>query len=124
MSRDILVGLIDPDPAQAGATWTPAGAGRAGRKYRGLEAVAVPILLWPVGERFVSVQGERRWRSAQALGRSTIPAQAHRELSAEEALWLAPHAALQIAWYLVVVHRRGLCGSIFPRGAPLLFVSI
>lgn len=38
------------------------------------QGVLVPILVYPNGDRFILVDGERRWRSAKELGLKSIPA--------------------------------------------------
>ena len=87
MSRDILIDLIDADPDQ------PRRHFDADQLAELAESIAangliVPILLRPVGERFVIVHGERRFRACQSLGWSTIPAEV-RDLDVETARWLA-----------------------------------
>ena len=87
MSRDILIDLIDADPDQ------PRRHFDADQLAELAESIAangliVPILLRPVGERFVIVHGERRFRACQSLGWSTIPADV-RDMDAETAKWLA-----------------------------------
>jgi ParB/RepB/Spo0J family partition protein len=87
MSRDILISLIDPDPAQP-RKWFDPGKLEELAASVGANGLAVPILLRPNGERFVIVHGERRWRAAQLAGWQTIPAEV-KELDPLEAGWLA-----------------------------------
>jgi ParB/RepB/Spo0J family partition protein len=87
MSRDILLCLIDPDPEQPRQHFAPDALDElAGSMAE--SGLAVPILVRPIGERFVIVHGERRWRAAQSLGWETIPA-ILRDLDPETARWLA-----------------------------------
>ena len=87
MFRDILLTLIDPDPEQP-------------RKYFGADllaelggsmaanGLAVPILVRPVGERFVIVHGERRYKAALSLGWAAIAAEV-RDVTPDQARWLS-----------------------------------
>lgn len=86
MSRDINLDLIDADPEQPRKHFDSAQLAElaASMAENGL---AVPILLRPVGDRFLIVHGERRWRAAQSLGWTSIPADV-RELTPEAAGWL------------------------------------
>lgn len=88
MTRDILLGLIDPDPSQARKTFDE---GRLDELAQSMAAngLAVPVLVRPGQDgRYVLVHGERRWRAAGRLGWETIPAEV-RELEPEQARWLA-----------------------------------
>lgn len=65
MSRDIPTERIDPDPEQPRKHFDEAAI--AGLAASMTEAgLAVPILVRPVGDRFVIVHGERRWRAARS----------------------------------------------------------
>lgn len=87
MSRDISLDLIDVDPEQPRRHFDE---GLLGELAASIEAngLIVPILLRPVGERFVIVHGERRFRASQSLGWSTLPAEV-RDLDVETARWMA-----------------------------------
>ena len=87
MSRDIPVAHIDPDPNQPRQHFDPAALDDLAQSMAA-SGLAVPILVRPVGERFVIVHGERRWRAAKQLGWATIPAIV-RELDPETARWLS-----------------------------------
>ncbi len=73
MSRDILLREIDPDSAQPRKVFDA-------DELRGLAdslataGQAVPITVRSVGDRYVIVTGERRYRAAQSLGWVTIRA--------------------------------------------------
>ena len=87
MSRDILIDLIDADPDQ------PRRHFDADQLAELAESIAangliVPILLRPVGERFVIVHGERRFRACRSLGWAFLPAEG-RDLDVETARWMA-----------------------------------
>jgi ParB/RepB/Spo0J family partition protein len=87
MSRDIALSLIDPDPEQPRKLFDEAQIAELAQSMAA-NGLAVPILVRPVGERFVIVHGERRWRAATSLGWATIPAEV-REVTADEAHWLS-----------------------------------
>jgi ParB family chromosome partitioning protein len=84
MSRDIPLILIDPDPAQARRIFDVVELAAS----MAATGQAVPVLVRPVGDRFVLVHGERRLRAAQSLGWETIEAEV-RDLTPEDARWLA-----------------------------------
>lgn len=73
-TREVPIGLVDPDPAQPRRWVDPV---RLAELAASIDAngQAVPILLRPAGERFVIVHGERRWRAVQSLGRESIRAE-------------------------------------------------
>lgn len=87
MSRDIPISLIDRDETQPRQHFDQATLDELAQSIAG-SGLAVPILVRPVGERFVIVHGERRYRAVCSLGWATIPADV-RDLSIEEAQWLA-----------------------------------
>src|SRR5579884_1315115 len=86
MSRDIPVDLIDPDTEQPRKHFDP-GALQELADSMDFNGLATPILLRPVGERYVIVAGERRYRAAKLLGWETIPADV-RDIRRDDAAWL------------------------------------
>lgn len=74
MSRDILASLIDADPNQPRRHFDEASLQELADSLRA-EGQIVPITVRPVGDRFVIVQGERRWRAAQLAGLPTLRAE-------------------------------------------------
>lgn len=87
MSHDILLSLIDPDPEQPRKHFDEAGISDLAQSIEA-NGLAVPILVRPVGDRFVIVHGERRYRAVKSLGWPSIPAEV-REIDADTAQWLA-----------------------------------
>lgn len=87
MSRDILIDSIDADPDQPRRHFDADQLAELAESIIA-NGLIVPILLRPVGERFVIVHGERRFRACQSLGWSTIPAEV-RDLDVETARWMA-----------------------------------
>lgn len=87
MSRDILIDSIDADPDQPRRHFDADQLGELAESIAA-NGLIVPILLRPVGERFVIVHGERRFRACQSLGWSSIPAEV-RDLDIESARWMA-----------------------------------
>ncbi len=83
--RRISIDLIDPNP------------GQPRKKFSGLEVLAgsikekgllEPIMVKPIGDRFMIVLGERRWRAAKLAGLTEIDAQV-KDVSGAEAYGLA-----------------------------------
>lgn len=87
MSRDIILSLIDTDPAQPRKHFDGVKIAELAESMHG-NGLIVPIMVRPVGDRFVIVHGERRYRAAVSLGWATIPADV-RELDSEAARWFA-----------------------------------
>lgn len=87
MSRDILVNLIDPDPEQPRRQFEPAAIQELADSLTATGQI-VPITVRPAGERFIIVQGERRWRAAQLAGIPSLRAEVV-ELDPVEAFWQA-----------------------------------
>lgn len=87
MSRDIPIDLIDPDLDQPRTHFDLAALEDLSRSMDG-SGLASPVLVRPVGDRFILVHGERRWRAAKSLGWETIPATI-RDLDPDTAHWLA-----------------------------------
>ena len=87
MSRDILLSLIDPDPDQPRKHFDADLLAELARSVDS-NGLAVPILVRPVGERFVIVHGERRYRAAQSLGWASIAAEV-RDVTPDQAHWLS-----------------------------------
>lgn len=87
MSRDILLSLIDADPAQPRKHFDGEKVAELAESMQG-NGLIVPIMVRPVGDRFVIVHGERRYRAAKSLGWAAIPADV-RELDTESARWVA-----------------------------------
>lgn len=87
MSRDILLTQIDVDPNQPRKHFDEAALAELAQSMAA-NGLAVPILVRPVGERYMIVHGERRYRAAHRLGWVSIPAEV-REMDADAAQWLA-----------------------------------
>lgn len=87
MSHDIPLELIERDPEQPRQHFDPAALGELAASLDA-SGLAVPILLRPVGDRFVLVHGERRWRAAGQINWPTIRAEV-RDLEPDEARWLS-----------------------------------
>lgn len=87
MSHDILCALIDTDQDQPRKHFDAAALGELAQSIAA-SGLAVPILVRPVGDRFLIVHGERRFRAVQSLGWESIPADV-RDMSAQDARWLA-----------------------------------
>lgn len=87
MSRDIALNLIDPDPGQPRQTFDENGIQELAQSMEA-KGLIIPIMVRPVGDRFVIVHGERRYRAAKLLDWETIPAEV-RDVSPEEARWLS-----------------------------------
>jgi ParB family chromosome partitioning protein len=88
VSRDTLsLNLIDPDSEQPRKHFDETGLAELAQSMRE-NGLIVPVLVRPVGDRYVLVHGERRYRAAQALGWKTILAEV-RDISPDEARWLA-----------------------------------
>jgi len=87
MSRDIPVELIDADPDQPRQHFDPIALQEMADSLAANGQI-VPITVRPVGDRFVIVQGERRWRGAQLVGLPTLRAEVS-DISADEAYVLA-----------------------------------
>jgi ParB family chromosome partitioning protein len=86
MSHDILLSLIDADPNNARKTFDDAAMAELAASIKA-SGLAVPILLRPIGDRYIIVHGERRYRAVRSLGWPTIPADV-RDIDAEAASWL------------------------------------
>jgi ParB/RepB/Spo0J family partition protein len=87
MSRDIAVTLIDADANQPRRHFDPQALQELADNLVAVGQV-VPITVRPVGERFVIVQGERRWRAAQLAGLATLRAEVS-DIDADAAYLLA-----------------------------------
>jgi ParB family chromosome partitioning protein len=87
MSRRIPVRLIDPDPEQPRQRFDEDALEELAQSLAQDDLIQ-PIMVRPVGERYVIVHGERRWRAAVRLGWDAIPAEV-RDLDAGEARWVA-----------------------------------
>ena len=95
MSRDILLSEIDRDPEQPRQHFD-AGALQELADSLAATGQAVAITVRPVGDRYVIVQGERRYRAAQLLGWPTIRAEVQ-AIDAGAAQWLTLVENLQRA---------------------------
>lgn len=85
--RMIALEAIDPNPDQP-RTVFQAGAIEELAQSIKEDGVIQPILLKPVGSRFMVVVGERRWRASKLAGLSEIPA-VIRDVSEEKILEIA-----------------------------------
>jgi len=88
MSRDISLRLIDTNPRQPRRQFSQEAIEELAQSMTA-NGLVVPILVHPVGERFVLVHGERRVRAARLLDWETIPADIRKDLTPEEGAWLA-----------------------------------
>jgi ParB family chromosome partitioning protein len=70
---EIPIDAIDPNPEQPRRRFDPEQLERLGQSIR-QHGVLQPVVLRRAGERFELVVGERRWRAARGVGRTTIPA--------------------------------------------------
>lgn len=87
VSRDTVpTSLVDPDPEQPRQHFDPDALEELAASVRENGLVA-PILVRPIGDRYVIVHGERRWRAVRQLGWSEIPAVV-RELDDGAVRWL------------------------------------
>jgi ParB family chromosome partitioning protein len=87
MSRDILLSLIDPDPDQPRKHFDQGSLDELAATIAA-NGLAVPILVRPIGERFMIVHGERRFRAVTSLGWVAMPAEI-RDIDPDQARWLA-----------------------------------
>lgn len=74
MLQNISVSAITPDPDQPRKHFAPAALADLAQSME-VNGLAVPVLVRPVGETFMLVHGERRYRAALSLGWETIPAE-------------------------------------------------
>ncbi len=88
MSNDISVELIDADPDQPRKYFSEAKLAELADSLSA-NGQAVAILVRPVGDRFMIVHGERRWRAAKNLGWATIRAEVRNDLDRAGAQWLS-----------------------------------
>lgn len=87
VSRDTVpVALVDFDPEQPRQHVDPARLAELATSIA-QNGLAVPILLRPVGGRYVIVHGERRFRAVCSLGWTEVPAEV-RDLDEDEVRWL------------------------------------
>ena len=91
VSRDTLLDLelrlIDPDPEQPRKHFDAAKLAELAESMQ-RDGLAVPIMVRPVGESYIIVHGERRYRAALSLDWPTIRAEI-RDITADAARWLA-----------------------------------
>ena len=71
--RDILVSEIDANPENPRQVFKPADDERLAESIDS-SGVLVPVYLYQVDDRYVLIDGERRWRQALHLGLERIPA--------------------------------------------------
>ena len=74
MSRDIPITLIDADASQPRRHFETAALQELADSLANNGQV-VPITVRPMGDRFVIVQGERRWRAAKLAGLTSLRAE-------------------------------------------------
>jgi ParB family chromosome partitioning protein len=70
---ELPIERIQPNPEQPRRRFDPAELERLAASIR-LHGVLQPVVVRAVGDAYELVVGERRWRAAQAAGRTTIPA--------------------------------------------------
>ena len=87
MTRDILLSLIDADPAQARTLFAADALAELSASLTEHGQLS-PVLVRPTGERFTLIHGERRCRAALSIGWAAIRAEI-RDVTPEEAPWLA-----------------------------------
>lgn len=85
--RMIALEAIDPNPDQPRTVFQPGAIEELALSIKE-DGVIQPILLKPVGSRFMVVVGERRWRASKLAGLSEIPA-VIRDVSEEKILEIA-----------------------------------
>ena len=85
--RMIALEAIDPNPDQPRTVFQPGAIEELAQSIKE-DGVIQPILLKPVGSRFMVVVGERRWRASKLAGLSEIPA-VIRDVSEEKILEIA-----------------------------------
>ncbi len=85
--RMIALDAIDPNPDQPRTVFQPGAIEELAQSIKG-DGVIQPILLKPVGSRYMVVVGERRWRASKLAGLSEIPAVV-RDVSDERILEIA-----------------------------------
>ena len=85
--RKIPVDLIDANPEQPRTVFQPGALDELSRSIKE-DGVIQPILLKPVGNRYMVVAGERRWRASKLAGLAHVPAVV-REVTEEKVLELA-----------------------------------
>jgi ParB family chromosome partitioning protein len=83
----IALEAIDPNPDQPRTVFQPGAIEELALSIKE-DGVIQPILLKPVGSRFMVVVGERRWRASKLAGLSEIPA-VIRDVSEEKILEIA-----------------------------------
>lgn len=85
--RMIPLDAIDPNPDQPRTVFQSGAIEELAQSIKE-DGVIQPILLKPVGSRFLVVVGERRWRASKLAGLSEIPA-VIRDVSEEKILEIA-----------------------------------
>jgi ParB family transcriptional regulator, chromosome partitioning protein len=71
--REISVYDIDPNPNQARKEFDTAKLEELSRSVA-IHGIVQPVLVKPVGGRFLLIAGERRWRAARLAGLPSVPA--------------------------------------------------
>jgi ParB family chromosome partitioning protein len=85
--RKIPVALIDANPDQPRTVFQPGALDELSRSIK-KDGVIQPILLKPVGNRYMVVAGERRWRASKLAGLASVPAVV-REVAKEKLIEIA-----------------------------------
>ncbi len=85
--QKIPVDLIDANPDQPRTVFQPGALDELSRSIKE-DGVIQPILLKPVGNRYMVVAGERRWRASKLAGLASVPAVV-REVAKEKLLEIA-----------------------------------
>lgn len=85
--RMIALDAIDPNPDQPRTVFQPGAIEELAQSIKE-DGVIQPILLKPVGSRYMVVVGERRWRASKLAGLPEIPA-VIRDVSDERILEIA-----------------------------------
>lgn len=83
MFQNILVSTIAPDPNQPRKHFDPVALADLAQSME-VNGLVAPVLVRPVGDAFMLVHGERRYRAALSLGWETIPAEV-RQMSETQA---------------------------------------
>ncbi len=83
--RDIRTDAIDRNPKNPRIYFTQEEMDRLSESID-RKGILVPVVVFPAGDRFVLIDGERRWRCATALGLETVPAVITNAVSDEENL--------------------------------------
>ncbi|MBA3875614.1 MAG: chromosome partitioning protein ParB [Anaerolinea sp.] len=86
--RALPLDAIDPDPDQPRRHFDRAALAELADSIASL-GVVEPLVVRPVGDRFVLIAGERRWRAARMAGLSEVPVVVRGDLEGTDAFMVA-----------------------------------